>query len=74
MPLPNVPAPVDGDRIRAAGPLLSAEEHESLLLDELDLPRAGEASKFWKLVVGIVHGMLTNEAETVLRIIADRSD
>jgi hypothetical protein len=72
--LPNVAAPLDDHRIRAAGPLLAVEEHEHLLVEELDLPRAKNAADFWKLVVRIVHAMLQNEAEAVLRVIADRNE
>jgi hypothetical protein len=70
----RVDAPVDADRLRTVGPVLSVGEHEHLLADDpdLDLPRDKQAGAFWRLVVGVVHAMLRNEAEAVLRIIADR--
>lgn len=69
----SLSAPIDDDRIRAAGPLLSVEEHELLLLEELDLPRSKHDGQFWRLVLRVVHATLTNEAEAVLRVVAERS-
>jgi hypothetical protein len=62
------------DRLRSLGPLLSIEEHEVLLGadEELDLPTHKHDGAFWRLVAGVVHAMLRNEAEAVLRVISDR--
>ena len=71
----NVEAPVpEEERLRALGPILSVEEHEELLAtdDDLELPRDRQSGAFWRLVLRVVHAMQTNEAEAVLRIIADR--
>lgn len=70
----DLPAPVDEDRIRAAGPLLSPEEQEIYLLEELDLPRDRAGGQFWRLVVRVVHSMNRNEADAVLRIISGSSN
>lgn len=75
--LGKVEAPVTPeDRLRGIGPILSPEQHEELLLDarELDLPRGKHDGAFWRLVVGVVHGMMSNEAEAVLRLIGAKED
>jgi hypothetical protein len=70
----KVEAPIDTDRLRALGPVLSVEEHEHFLADDpdLDLPRDKQSGAFWRVVVGVVHAMMQNEGEAVLKIIADR--
>jgi len=67
----DVSVPVDKDRLRVVGPVLSAEEHVQLLeaCDDLDLPREKQAGAFWRLVVQVVHEMLRNEGDAVLRLI-----
>ena len=70
----NIAAPPpEGDRLHAAGPVLSAEEHIALLAEDeaLDLPQGAQAGQFWRLVARIVHAMLLNESEATLRILAD---
>ncbi len=71
----DAPIPV-GDRLQALGPVLSVEEHETLLLEDpdLNLPRTREAGQFWRLVVRIVHAVKSREAEAVLRMIAQRRE
>lgn len=72
----HLAAPVPSEeRLRAAGPILSLEEHLQLLAEDGDLalPRSRHDGAFWRLVAGVVHVMLRNEAEAVLQIISDRS-
>jgi hypothetical protein len=72
----HVAAPVpEGDRLRALGPVLAAEEHIELLERDadLELPRDKHGGAFWRLVVRIVLAIQANEAEAVLRLISDRS-
>ena len=61
----------DEERLRALGPVLSAEQHLELLQDDrdLDLPRDRQAGQFWRVVARVVHAMLTNEAEAVMQLI-----
>jgi|WetSurMetagenome_2_1015567.scaffolds.fasta_scaffold458818_2 hypothetical protein len=72
----DIRSPVSADRIRLAGPLLSAEEHETLLLAEgnLDLPTDKQAGAFWRLVVQVVHGVLRNEGEAALKLIGGEDE
>jgi len=67
----KVKAPEPPERLRALGPLLTVEEHMTLLEEDrdLELPRDRHGGQFWRLVVQIVHRMQTNEAEAVLRAI-----
>lgn len=69
-------SPVSADRLRLAGPLLSAEEHEALLLEEgsLDLPRDKQGGAFWRLVVHVVHAVLRNEGDAALKLIGGSDD
>lgn len=68
--LPEVTYPVEEERLRAMGPILTVEEHEKLLLDELEeLPRDVQSGQFWRLVLRVVHTTLRNEAEAVLRLL-----
>lgn len=69
--LADVKAPnAEGDRLHAAGPVLSVDEHVALLAsdDGLDLPQ-GKAGEFWRLVARVVHAMLLNESEAILKIL-----
>jgi len=69
-------SPVSADRLRLAGPLLSAEEHEALLEADadLELPRDKQAGAFWRLVVHVVHAVLRNEGEAALKLIGGEDD
>jgi hypothetical protein len=69
-------APVEADRLRLAGPLLTAEEHEALLLDDSDLklPRDAQAGAFWRLVVRVVYAVLQNEGEAAIKLIGGNDD
>jgi len=60
----------EGERLRAVGPVLALDEHLALLAEDRDLKLPdGRAGEFWRLVARVVHSMLTNEAEAVLRLI-----
>lgn len=66
-PVPEV------DRLRVAGPILSAEQHLQLLREdeELSLPRDRQSAAFWETVLRVTHRVLSNEAEAVLRLIGE---
>ena len=66
----SAPHPAE-ERLRLAGPVLSEEQHATLLAEGLSLP-SGKAGEFWRLVVRVVHQMLTNEGEAVLRLLGER--
>jgi len=68
----RAPRPAE-ERMRLAGPVLSEEQHVQLLAEGLDLP-AGKAGEFWRIVVKVVHRMLTNEGEAVLHLIGGDVD
>lgn len=74
--LERVEAPVDEDRLAAVGPILSAREHESLLLDDrdLELPRDRQSGAFWRQVMNVTLSILRNEAEAVRRVISERTE
>ncbi len=59
------------EKLRTLGPVLSIEQHIQFLLEDkdIDLPSDPSSSKFWNLVVNVVHKMLINEAEGVLTLI-----
>jgi len=67
----NVSAPEPEERLRTLGPVLSVDQHLELLQDDrdLDLPRDRQGGAFWRVVARVVHAMMTNEAEAVLRLI-----
>lgn len=71
----DAPVPSE-DRLKSLGPMLSVEEHEQLLMadEDLDLPMNKHDGAFWRLVLRVVHSVLRNEGEAVLRIIADRRE
>jgi len=70
---PKVEPPPDLElELRGSGPLLTVEEHVSLLEDaDLGLPTDRHGGSFWRLVVKVCHEMLVNEAEAARRISAD---
>lgn len=72
----SVEAPIDGDRLRATGPILSDREHVELLAadPELNLPTRGQSADFWRVVASVTLAILRNEAEAVRRIIEARSE
>lgn len=70
----RVEAPrTDTERLRAAGPVLSLQQHMELLLEDefLQLPRDAHGREFWELVAKINHSMMSSEGEAVLRILGE---
>lgn len=67
---------VDENRIRGAGPMLSLEQHLELLADDesLELPTDRQGSAFWQLVASVVHKMMSNEGEAILRVIGAENE
>lgn len=64
------------DRIRAAGPILTLDQHIELLADdeELDLPKDKSGGQFWRIVAQVVHTMLLNEAEAIFKLMGVSND
>ena len=70
----RAPAPAE-ERLRSVGPVLALEEHLELLAGDQDLKLpGGSAGEFWRLVARVVHCMLANEAEAVLRLLGGSNE
>lgn len=67
---PSVPVRSELDPFRAMGPVLTVEQHEALLQDELRLPADAQAGAFWRQVVAVSYAMMRNEAEAAMRLLA----
>lgn len=62
--------PIDQDKVKSLGPILTVDEHEHLLLQsDLRLPTDKQSGQFWRMVMHIVHTMLQNEADAIMHIV-----
>jgi hypothetical protein len=64
------------NKLKIAGPILSTDVHEQIILESLDIEllRDKHSSSMWRQIVQIVHMMITSEAEAVLRLIGEDNE